>query len=71
MKWEYCECGCHCHVASAGKISFHLLNDLRGGYWLKRSPFDTGVKHTSFEDADKAANEIVKNEMREMQKALK
>jgi hypothetical protein len=71
MNWEYCECGCHCHVAEAGNVAFHLFNDLSGGYWLRRTLFEDGVRYTSFEDADKAANQIVKNAMKEMRKALK
>lgn len=57
LNWEYCECGCHCHIASIGGHHFALYQDLQGGYFLRdrcRCP-SKDVRYSSWEAADQAA----------------
>lgn len=93
LKWEYCECGCHCMVAEAGPLIFSIrkvegketLFRGHGGYDGK--PFKTfdallgaltgnpptvggGVPYDTLELAKKAAEEIVRGGIENMQKAL-
>jgi hypothetical protein len=30
LDWEYCECGCHCHVAKAGSMFFSMFGVFSG-----------------------------------------
>lgn len=74
MEWEYCECGCHGHEASAGNDHYWLFNDLKGNYFLHRghgwlSPLIG--KYQSFQEAADKAEELVKAEIQKMQEALK
>jgi hypothetical protein len=62
MNWEYCECGCHGHEASAGGIYLWLFNDLKGNYTLHRghgwmSPVIG--KYKSWEEAETKAREVM------------
>lgn len=76
MNWEYCECGCHGHEASAGSVHFWLFNDLKGNLFLHRghgwmSPLIAKYKDSEWKLADAQANLIVKEEIDNMKKALK
>lgn len=66
LNFEYCECGCHGHEASAGALHFWIFNNLKGRFFLHQGHGWLSPKlseHTSFQDAEKAANEVVKGEL--------
>jgi hypothetical protein len=74
MNWEYCECGCHGHEASAGVLHFWLFNDLKGNFYLHRghgwlSPRIGRFK--TWEEAEAKAVEVVNSEIIKLQSALK
>ena len=57
LNWKYCECGCHCHVASIGGQRFAVYDDLSGGFWLQnrcQCP-SSRTRYDSWEEADQAA----------------
>lgn len=66
LNFEYCECGCKGHEASAGKLHFWIYNDLRGNYYLHQGHGWMSPKigqHTSFEAAQRQAMGVVKDEL--------
>ncbi len=71
LKFEYCECGCHCYVANAGPLSFeifYMLTENNDPYGKKpfRLNCSTWGKYkyeyfTSYDEAKAVAQKIVDN----------
>jgi hypothetical protein len=62
IQFEYCECGCHCHVAYSKGIEYTIYNSLEGGkpFSLRRGHGITlgvmvGGKRESFQECEIAA----------------
>jgi hypothetical protein len=65
MTWDYCECGCKCYVLEG--TSFHMYNDLKGGFTLFEGRERLNVKkHRSFEAADRDARKRIRDRARSM-----
>lgn len=70
LKWEYCECGCHCMVAKAGPLNFSILKNSQGE-WLRFGHRDyPGIRYDTWNEAKAAAEKVVRDQIEEMQKAL-
>lgn len=73
LKFTYCECGCHGSSADAGTVSFWIYNDLKGSFFLHKGHGHLDPKvgtYTSFEEATKSAEYLVRVALTEMQVAL-
>ncbi len=67
LKWEYCECGCHCFTTMVGSINYHLYDDLKGNYYLSEGRGCSWTKYKSWSAAEKA----VKREVKKLYSQLK
>lgn len=74
LKWEYCECGCKSYVAQVGDMGFTIFWDLKDSYYLSEghSPFGYRLSvYKSMKEADEVAYQLVKKQLKEIQKALR
>jgi hypothetical protein len=75
LNWEYCECGCKGHDVSVGSLHLWQFDDLKNGPKSHRLHEGHGWmspligSYASGEDADKAAIERVKEELKKIRKA--
>lgn len=53
LKFEYCECGCHCFTASSKGIGYTIYDDLKGNLHLVRG-HKYGAELGTFKDYEEA-----------------
>jgi hypothetical protein len=77
LKFEYCECGCHSHVAEFGRECFGIFNSLKRvvrPYTLSNGhiPYMSQEygKYKSFSEAQKAATKIARTILTKMKRQL-
>ena len=71
LKFTYCECGCHCHEATSGRMHFTIYNDLGGNFYLNQGHGICAAQikvFKSFQACVNLAMRMVEAEIKKMQK---
>jgi hypothetical protein len=76
LPWEYCECGCHCLVATVGPYSVTLFDSLRGKVYVwtggcRSKMYEPEGTYPTFEEASKAARKLMREQLKKDAQALK
>lgn len=69
LEFNYCECGCHGHEASAGVVHYWIFNDLQGSFYLHQGHGRLSPRlgaFVSFEAAEREANAHVRAVIKKM-----
>jgi hypothetical protein len=70
LEFEYCECGCKGHEATAGSLDFWLFNDLKGKYTLNKGHGWMGARIGVYKSHEQAVGVATEMAMKEMVKIM-